>query len=114
MIHGTLELSAITVAGGAGLFMANGMLFPGTYPRLHSFKESVAGGAKIMLALVPVFVMAGFLESFVTRHYQTIPLFVNAAIIGLSLAFIVWYFVAYPYQVEKKLKTNNLINHGKT
>ncbi|MFT3737912.1 MAG: stage II sporulation protein M [Breznakibacter sp.] len=104
MIHGTLELSAISIAGGAGFLIANGMLFPGTYPRLYRFKHSVSQGAKIILSLVPVFVMAGFLESFVTRYYQTIPMGINLMIIGLSLAFIIWYFVIYPFQVEKRMQ----------
>jgi len=100
-IHGTLELSAITIAGGAGFMLANGLLFPGTYPRLHTFKEGVYKGTKVMIALVPVFIMAGFLESFVTRHYLTVPLIVNLLIIISSLALIVWYFVIYPAKVYR-------------
>jgi len=100
-IHGTLELSAITIAGGAGFMLANGLLFPGTYPRLHTFREGVYKGTKVLIALVPVFIMAGFLESFVTRHYQTVPLIVNLLIIVSSLALIVWYFVIYPAKVYR-------------
>ena len=38
-LHGTLEISAIIVAGAAGIAMGNGWLFPGTYPRLTSFRR---------------------------------------------------------------------------
>ena len=51
-----------------------------------------------MLGLVPVFMVAGFLESFVTRHYNTMPTVLNLAIIFCSLSFIVWYFFIYPIQ----------------
>jgi uncharacterized membrane protein SpoIIM required for sporulation len=106
-IHGTLELSAITIAGGAGFMLANGLLFPGTYPRLHTFKEGVYKGTKVMVALIPVFIMAGFLESFVTRHYQTLPLVVNLFIIISSLALIIWYFVIYPTKVYHSINQSN-------
>jgi uncharacterized membrane protein SpoIIM required for sporulation len=102
-IHGTLELSALSIAGGAGMLLASSMLFPGTYPRLHVFKEGVVKGTKILIALIPVFIMAGFLESFITRFYQTIPLIINLLIISLSLSFIVWYFFIYPVRVHKKI-----------
>src|SRR3712207_9171018 len=47
MLHGTLELSSIVVAGAAGLAMGNGWLFPGTYSRLASFQRSARRGMKI-------------------------------------------------------------------
>ena len=44
MLHGTLELSAIIVAGAAGLAIGNGWLFPGTYSRLVSFQRGAKRG----------------------------------------------------------------------
>ncbi len=38
-IHGTLEITAIIIAGAAGLIMGNGLLFPGTYPRAYAFRK---------------------------------------------------------------------------
>ena len=99
-IHGTLEISAIVIAGCAGLTIGNSILFPGTFARLESFKRGAKQGMKIVIGLVPVFVMAGFLESFVTR--LTLPPAVSMLIIGLSAAFIVWYFVLYPIQLNKE------------
>lgn len=98
-IHGTLEISAIVIAGCAGLVMGNSLLFPGTYPRLHSFREGAKQGLKITIGLVPLFVTAGFLESFVTR----LPLhwLGSSAIILASALFIGWYFVLYPRQLNK-------------
>ncbi len=93
-IHGTLEISAIIIAGAAGLVVGNSLLFPGTYSRLESFKRGAKRGLKMVIGLVPVFVVAGFLESFVTR--LTLPAAVSAAIILLSAAFVLWYFVLYP------------------
>ncbi|GAB3034507.1 stage II sporulation protein M [Spirosoma pulveris] len=102
-IHGTLEISAIIIAGCAGLTVGNSLLFPGTFSRLESFKRGIKQGLKIAVGLVPVFIMAGFLESFVTR--LTLPPLVSGSIIMVSAAFIIWYFVLYP------ISLNRTINH---
>lgn len=99
-IHGTLEISAIIIAGCAGLTVGNSILFPGTYTRLESFKRGVKQGLKITIGLVPIFIMAGFLESFVTR--LTLPPVVSGGIILLSASFIIWYFILYPISLNRK------------
>jgi uncharacterized membrane protein SpoIIM required for sporulation len=101
-IHGTLEISAIVLAGGAGLVMARGLLFPGTYTRRHAFREAARDGLKLALGLVPIFVMAGFLEGFVTRHTE-MPMWLSLLIIGGSAAFILGYFVVYPRRLAARL-----------
>ena len=106
LIHGSLELSAITIAGAAGFLLSSSFMFPGTYSRLHSFKLGAKKGTKIMIVLIPVFTIAGMLESFVTRYYQSIPIVVILFIIISSLTFIVWYFFIFPNKVK-----NKLINH---
>ncbi|WP_396637286.1 stage II sporulation protein M [Maribacter sp. R77961] len=100
-IHGTIEISVIIIAGCAGLVLANGMLFPGTYTRLESFKRGVKNGLKIMVSTIPFFVIAGFLEGFVTRHTE-MPDWLALFIIISSLALILFYYVIYPYQLHKK------------
>lgn len=94
-IHGTLEISAIVIAGGAGLIMGNGILFPGTYPRMYSFQQAAKRGVKIVLGLVPFFIVAGFLESFITRHTEW-PLSVKIFIILISLLLTLFYLVILP------------------
>ena len=101
-IHGTLEISAIVLAGGAGLVMGTGLLFPGTYSRGESFRQAARDGLKLALGLVPIFVVAGFLEGFVTRHTE-MPIAASLAIIGTSAGFIGWYFGLYPGQVRRRL-----------
>ena len=60
--HGTLELTAIALAGGAGFAVARGMLFPGTLPRSVSFARGARSGVRLIVGLVPVFVAAGFMD----------------------------------------------------
>ena len=101
-IHGTLEISAIVIAGCAGLTLGNSLLFPGTFSRIDSFKRGIKQGLKIAIGLVPIFIMAGFLESFVTR--LTLPPIVSGSIILISAAFIIWYFVLYPITLNRRMK----------
>ena len=110
-IHGTLEILALIISSTAGFIIAHSILFPGTYSRILSFKRGIKDALKIMIVLVPVFIMAAFFESYVTHlmsntygneKNQGIPVWVSAIILALSLSFIVWYFVIYPIQMHKK------------
>lgn len=98
-IHGTLEISAIIIAGAAGIIMGNGLLFPGTYSRLQSFKNGAKKGLKIIVGLIPVFILAGFLEGFVTR-LTGMPDFIKIAIILGSGTFILIYFIFIPIKIK--------------
>lgn len=101
-IHGTLELSAIVIAGAAGLRLGHSIIFPSTLSRKKSVQEAAKDGIKIMMGLIPVFIAAAFLEGFVTRLTEW-PLIAKLLIIGVSLWFILWYYVFYPIILEKKL-----------
>jgi uncharacterized membrane protein SpoIIM required for sporulation len=100
--HGTLEISAIILAGGAGMVMGNSIIFPGTYTRLDSFKRGAKEGAKILVSLIPILVVAATFEGFVTR-YTEMPIAVSLLILLSSLTFILWYFVFYPKKIHKKM-----------
>lgn len=100
-IHGTIEISVIIVAACGGLVMGRGILFPGTYSRLKSFTMGVKDGLKIVVSTIPFFIIAGFLESFVTRH-TGMPDWLAIFIIVGSLTLILFYYVFYPIYLHKK------------
>ncbi len=100
-IHGTLEISAIILAGCAGIVLGNSFIFPQTHTRMHAFKTAMKDGLKIVLGLVPIFIIAGFLESFVTR-YTEMHIALSLTIIGLSFAFIIFYFIFLPIYFKRK------------
>lgn len=102
-IHGTLEITAIIIAGAAGLIMGNGILFPGTYPRLYSFQRAAKRGLKIVLSLVPFFIVAGIIESFITRHTEW-PLPIKIFIILGSLFICLVYLVILPTKYQNDAK----------
>jgi uncharacterized membrane protein SpoIIM required for sporulation len=109
-IHGSFEISAILLAGSAGFVLGNSLIFPGTYRRIDSFKIGALDSLKIIVGVVPVFIVAGFLESFITR-YTGMPLWLNLLIILGSLSLVIGYFVIYPLLLSRKL--TNQLSHGK-
>jgi uncharacterized membrane protein SpoIIM required for sporulation len=106
-IHGTLEISALIIAGAAGLILGGGFLFPGTNKRLCSLKRAARDGVKVMVGLIPIFITAAFLEGFVTR-YSSMPIGLSILILLSSLFFITWYFVIYPIRLEKRTNAVDL------
>lgn len=101
-IHGAFEISAIVIAGGAGITLGNAILFPGSYTRMQSFMIGARRGIKILMSLVPVFFIAGFLESYVTRNYLGLEVWSKTLIILISFACIIFYYVIYPFIVARK------------
>ncbi len=95
-IHGAIEISAIVIAGAAGLVIGNSILFPKTYTRGRSFRKGAKKGLKIVIGLIPLFIIAGFLEGFVTRHTEW-PDIVRGGVIAVSFLFILSYFGLLPY-----------------
>lgn len=102
--HGTLEISAIIIAGGAGITMGRGMVFPGTYTRGMSFRRSGVRGLKILLGISPIIIIAGFIEGFLTRYTET-PDLIRIALIVVSLGFILIYYWWYPRYVYRNLES---------
>lgn len=100
MLHGTIELTSIVIAASAGFTMGNSLLFPGTYSRLISFKKGAVKGLKIIMGLLPFFIMAGFIESFITR-YAFMHWGFKVFIIAISAFLMIYYFVIYPIRLKK-------------
>lgn len=100
-IHGTIEISMIVISGAAGLAMGNSLLFPGTYTRLRSFQRGAKRGLKLVVGVMPFIILAAWLESFVTRHYQE-SLLANLLVIFISLALVVFYYILYPIHMNNQ------------
>ncbi len=95
-MHGALEISAIVIAGGAGLTLGRGLLYPGTLPRMQAFRLGARRSIKIMLGLAPVFITAAFIEGFFTRLTETPDVF-RAVFIASCFLLVLLYFRIYPW-----------------
>jgi uncharacterized membrane protein SpoIIM required for sporulation len=72
--HGVLELPAIFIAGGAGLGVAQGLLFPGVLPRRDSLARAGLEAVQLLLGTVPILIVAGLIEAFVSPTSLAVPL----------------------------------------
>ncbi|MGK0426968.1 MAG: putative membrane protein SpoIIM required for sporulation [Ulvibacter sp.] len=100
-LHGTIEISVIVIAGCAGLVMGNSILFPKTYSRRISFLKGAKDGLKIVVSTIPFFIIAGFIEGFITR-YSNMPVWLAMTIIFGSLCLIIYYYIIYPIILNKR------------
>ena len=90
--HGVLELPAIFIGGGAGLRIAQGMLFPGMLPRRHSLARAGGEAVRLLLGVIPILIVAGTIEGFVSPS-PSIPWQWKFALSGaISVVFLSYLF----------------------
>jgi uncharacterized membrane protein SpoIIM required for sporulation len=102
--HGSLELPAIFLAGGAGLLIARGMLFPGEYTRVEALKFYGYKAAQLVFGIVPMLIIAGTIEGF----YSPSPIVPNPlkylAGIGLFTLLVIY--------CSRKKPTHSILDLG--
>ena len=105
-IHGAMEIFAIVIEGAAGFILGASILFPKTFSRMTSFKRGVKIGVKILISTFPFTIAAGFLEGYVTRYSNVMPNWLSIGIILSTLSLISFYYLIYPFIVNRKAKLN--------
>jgi uncharacterized membrane protein SpoIIM required for sporulation len=100
-LHGTLELGMMVIVAAAGITLGRGLLFPGSYKRIHAFQLSALRGIKIFLSVLPFTFFAAIVETWITRHDEVSSV-IKLSLILVSLAFVVGYFYILPLYKNKK------------
>ena len=90
--HGLLELTAVFVAGGAGLKLFWSWIDPGPMSRSASFARTGRTVIGIALGLVAVLAVSGLIEGFVTPSGLPTPVRILIGLVAES-AFLVYVFV---------------------
>ena len=62
--HGSLELPAIFLSGGAGLLIGKAIVFPGQYTRIEAIKRNSNKAAQLLFGIIPMLLIAGAIEGF--------------------------------------------------
>ncbi|MGB3760874.1 MAG: stage II sporulation protein M [Rivularia sp. (in: cyanobacteria)] len=89
--HGSLELPAILLAGGAGLLISKAIFFPVKHRRFDAIKLHASQAIKLVFGIVPMLIIAGIIEGFFSSN-PTIPNPIKY-LTGLCLfAILVMYF----------------------
>lgn len=113
LLHGLLELTAIIITCGAGIVMGKSFLFAGTQKRIDSLRQGAKDGIKIVVGLMPIFIVAAFIEGFITRYYK-MPLFMSLSVLVVCGLFIIWYFILYPIKLIQQSTTETSVADRKT
>jgi uncharacterized membrane protein SpoIIM required for sporulation len=66
MVHGTIELSCVFIAGGAGLILGDALINPGDHSRKDALVRNGKEAVKLILGIAPWLVLAGLIEGFIT------------------------------------------------
>ena len=94
LAHGFLELSAIFLAGGAGLRLAWAILHPGERTRGDALRIAGAQSMRVMLLVSVTLVCAGLIEGFVSP--TTLAPATKLAV-GVITGLALWAYIALPY-----------------
>jgi uncharacterized membrane protein SpoIIM required for sporulation len=84
--HGALELPSIFIAGGAGLRLGAGILFPGYLRRRDALVLAGRESVRLVAGTVPLLIIAGTLEGFLSPSHAPIALkFAVSAVLFTAL-----------------------------
>ncbi|MGB3205497.1 MAG: stage II sporulation protein M [Crinalium sp.] len=100
--HGSLELPAIFLAGGAGLLLAKAILFPGQYRRADALKLYGTQASQLAFGIVPMLVIAGTIEGFLSPSPLIPEIF--KYIVGIALFTLL---VVYCSRKQSRTLTKN-------
>ncbi len=88
--HGVIELTAIQIAGGAGLLIAAGVLYPGRLRRRDAIVANARRAGTLIVGVASMLVVAGTIEGFISP--QRWPPEVRVAIGAVTAAALILYF----------------------
>jgi uncharacterized membrane protein SpoIIM required for sporulation len=88
--HGLLELSAVVIAGAAGLRLGWAIIDPGDRTRRDALAEQGRRSVVIILGLIVVFAVAGVIEGFVTG--SSLHTFFRVGL-GATVALAFWLYI---------------------
>lgn len=87
--HGVLELTALVLAGAAGLVLLRAWVAPGPWSRGHAMARESRRAWRLMAAVFPMLFCAGIIEGFLSPH---LPLAGRLAIAVASFVALVGWF----------------------
>jgi len=90
--HGFLELSAVFLAGGAGLRLAQAILRPGELSRRDALRLAGARAIRVVMLVVVVLGAAGLIEAFVSP--TTLPAAAKLAV-GVATGAALWSYIVF-------------------
>ncbi|GHH99072.1 stage II sporulation protein M [Neobacillus kokaensis] len=103
--HGMIELTAIFIAGGAGLLMGFKLFVPGLYSRGYQLKQQAKRSVQLLLGTIPLFVLAGIIEGFITP--AAISLEAKYAVAFLTVIGLILYIMIGKLKLAKTITSSD-------
>lgn len=104
MVHGSIELVAIYIAGGAGLSLGQALLLPGRNKRREKLKQTALKALTCFFGVVVMLVMAAVIEGQVTTLKLAVPLRIAIAVINTVLLLLYFSRGYLLMQADKNLQ----------
>jgi uncharacterized membrane protein SpoIIM required for sporulation len=89
--HGVIELTAIFIAGGAGLMVGKALLMPGDLRRIDALVTNGLQAVKLIMGCIPMLLIAGLIEGFISPAH--IPSAIKFTISFMSAIAMTAYFL---------------------
>jgi len=96
--HGVIELTAIQIAGAAGLLIAAAIVYPGRMRRRDLIVVNARRAGTLILGVASMLILAGTLEAFVSP--QRLPASVRIAVGAFTAVALVAYFAGAGREVK--------------
>lgn len=104
--HGMIELIAIFIAGGAGLLMGYKLFTPGIYSRTYQLKRQAKRSVQLFLGTIPLFIIAGIIEGYLTPTNLTLEIkYIIAIFTVLSLIAYIVIGMVIAHQTKSAITT---------
>lgn len=91
--HGITELLAVVLCGGAGLLLADAIVFPGRHTRLETLAIRGRSAAALVIGAVALFFVAALIEGLFRQLVHSVPL--RYAVAAASAALWIGYFTLW-------------------
>jgi len=98
--HGSLELTAVFIAGGAGLMLGHALADPGPYRRSEMLSVVSKQAVKLALGCVPLLLVAGLIEAFLSP--SPLPSWLKFLFAGVSFTSLMIYFVVCGHDLSEE------------
>ncbi len=93
--HGVPELTAIFIAGGAGLILARGVLFPGRRRRRAALKDEARRAALLVMGTMPILVLAGLIEGTISQMHEPVIPYASKLAFALVVSSAVYTYLLF-------------------
>ncbi len=88
--HGVIELTAIFIAGGAGLLIGSSMIAPGNLRRADAMRIAAGKGLQLFAGTIAMLIIAGIIEGFISP--SPLPGWFKFAFSALTAVALIAYF----------------------